>query len=296
MTDDDLDGVRRLGSAPPFDASTDRRVRQKVLALIDDAGEPAPEGFVAPGDEHVVLDLGERRHRGSGGRAQRWGLRAALVAAAAVIVAVVALGPLRPGADDPTFEDLGAAARTGPFVTIDDGQVLVTVTEQEVIGLWSQRSEKRVRPDGSGVDDWTALDTGATNVIEYGPGELAVGGLPYPSVLELPSSPAELERALVDQLGGDRAESITRALLELTGTTATPPATRASAFELLAERGAELRTTDDDTVLIVGAGGQRFEAAVDRRDGVVTRLEISEAGADEPFERLRYLDTSVADQ
>lgn len=288
MSDDGLDPVARLGTSPPLDASTDARIRAKVLGLLDDDGVEPPAGFAVEDD--VVVDLGAPEHRRREG-SSRWALRATLAASVAAVVLLVVFGLVR-AADDPlpSMQDLASAARSGPYTTIDDGQQLVVVTDTESVGVFEQRTEKRVNPDGSGTERVLFEPNGTDTTNEYGPGELAVGGVPYPLLADLPTDAADLEAAVTDLASGDEA-SASRLLIDLLSTTATPPGVRGAAVDALVDRGAQTEEVDDTLSIVLDQpDGMRLVATVDLDQGVVTTLD---ARGEAVNERTQFLGTTV---
>lgn len=287
MTDDGLDPVARLGDAPPFDAATDARVRAKVLGLLAEDGVEAPEGFV---DDAVVATVGgstpARQRAGA-----RWGLRLGLAASVAAVVVLVVVGLVATRQEPlPTMADLAAAARSGPYATITDGEVLVVRTESEVVGVSVDTSTKRVRPDGSGTDEVTNSANGTENTVEYGPGEMIVGGMPYLELAELPTDPDGLVDAVIE-IGSIDEEYAVWSFLSLLSTTATPPEVRGTAVDVLVEYGGRIEDVDGTPSIVADApDGVRIVATIDEDLGVVTSLEATGPGV---VQRERHLGTSV---
>lgn len=286
MSDDGLDPVARLGDAPPFDASTDARVRAKVLGLLAEDGVEPPEGFV---DDAVVAvagaDTPARRRAGA-----RWGLRAGLAAGVAAVLALFVLLVVQPGGDGvPSLAEFADATGNAPHTTIGEGEVLVVATEVVQPGLWEQRSTKRIRPDGTGTEQTWFLPDGVESLNTYDEPLLTVGGMPYPMLVALPSEPDALYEAVLGYTGDEG--SVPRALLELATTTATDPAVRASAIGLLTDWNATVVEDDGTTSITFTDGiGNEVTGDIDLDRGLVTRISL-----DGPVgnQYTRYLSTTA---
>lgn len=291
MTDDrELDVVRRLGAVAPFDEATDQRVRADIARRIGQAGDRVPEGLLAPGEVPVGAH-GPRRP--PSGRAAYW-----LVAAATLAVAAVGLVWLLGGGDEePTLTDYADAVAQGEHVTIGPGEVLVVTERTTVPGLGIDDRVTRSRPDGSGTLEISSPDVDqppAVNPLD----QVAVGGMSYPVLQRLPSSPEELEVAVEDYeraagLDLDRPGATSTLLIDLLGTPATPPGARASALLLLADAGAIADDVGGPQV-VIEQDDSTLRASLDLERGLVTDVTVTDPATGEILSVRQFVATEVA--